>query len=103
MARKTVEDLEDNQFITTHNAAKTSKISQEKYSTVAISQTPVSSYAYVLSFPWSSDKNLTFYLTDMPKIALLTESQMLSANLKSFVKVFLLFSSSTFEGSETYL
>ena len=51
MARKTVEDLEDNQFITANNAAKTSKISQEKYSTVAISQTPVSSYAYVLSFP----------------------------------------------------
>ena len=45
MARKTVEDLEDNQFISAHNAAKTSKISQEKYSTVAISQTPVSSYA----------------------------------------------------------
>ena len=80
MARKTVEDLEDNIYYCP-KCCKTSKISQEKYSTVAISQTPVSSYAYVLSFPWSSDKNFIFYFTGMPKIDLLTELQMLCASL----------------------
>ena len=51
MARKTVEDLE-NDIDTAQNASKTTEIPQEKLSTIgAISQTSVSSYAYVLGYP----------------------------------------------------
>lgn len=56
MARKTVEDLE-NDIDTAQNASKTTEILQEKLSTInGISQTSVSSYAYVLSYSLISSK-----------------------------------------------
>ena len=71
MARNTVEDLEDNIWYRPKYYKNDWNTAIQIVHYRPLSQTPVSSYAYVLWYPLSSNQNVEFHLTDTSELALL--------------------------------